>query len=178
MAVVEARLLGVCFSDPELQPSGDMRGFIQKYCLGCSSLAATSSKEPSSFFCLKCDLDSAKRGSSQICWLYPRFELTLGDQPRVHHNLSKELIQVRCNQVLGDQLFPSIPASQWMHGAKSFIRSRSRWRRLSKLMDLNGHGSGGDVVSEERFDPPRVKVQLNVGRNDIFMATKVEYIWS
>lgn len=43
-------------------------------------------------------------------------------------------------------------------------------------MDLNGHGSG-DVVSES-FDPPRVKVHLNVGRNDIFMATKLEYIWS
>ncbi|KAG0334618.1 hypothetical protein BG000_008183 [Podila horticola] len=176
LAVVEARLLGVFFSDPELQPSGDMRGFIQKYCLRCSSLAVTSSKEPSSFFCLKCDLDPAKRDSSQICWLYPRFELTLGDQPRVHHNLSKELIQARCHEVLGDQLFPSIPASQWMHSAESYTRSRSRWNRVFKLMDLNGHGSG-DVVSES-FDPPRVKVHLNVGRNDIFMATKLEYIWS
>lgn len=176
MAIVEAQLLGLCFSDPELRPSGAMHGFIQKYCLGCSSLAMTSPKEPLSFICPKCDLDLAKRDSSQLCWLYPRFELTLGDQPHAHHNLSKQLIQVRCDQVLGDQLFPSIPASQWVHDARSFIRSRSRWKRLSKLMNLSGQDSGDDVVLGESTDSPRVRVHLTVGLNDIFMATKLEYI--
>ncbi|KAG0026173.1 hypothetical protein BGZ81_006576 [Podila clonocystis] len=178
MAVVVAHLLGVCFSDPEPRLSDDLRGFIQKRCLGCSSLATTSPKEPLSFFCPKCDLDPAMRDSSRLCWLYPRFELTLGDQPRVHYNLSKELIQVRCNQALGDQVFPSIPASQWVHDAKSFLRSKTRWKRLSKFLNLNEQYSGDDIVTRESTDSPRVRVHLTVGLNDTVMATKLEYIWS
>ncbi|KAI9234676.1 MAG: hypothetical protein BYD32DRAFT_422877 [Podila humilis] len=178
--------MGVYFLDPGLQPTGtidqgsqslhNMRGFIQRYCLCCMSLAATSPMEPSSFFCPNCDLDPTKR-ARQFQWVYPRFEITLGDHPRVSHNLSSEQIQVRCDRALGDQLFPSLPASQWMQDANSFVRSKSRWKRLSKLM-LGGQDSSGDDVFSEVTNPPRVKVHLTVGLNEIFKATKLEYIWS
>lgn len=178
--------MGVYFLDPGLQPPGitvqgsqplrSMRGFIQRYCLCCTSLAATSPKEPSLFFCLNCDLDPTKR-ARRFQWVYPRFEITLGDHPRMGRNLSSEQIQVRCDHVLGDQLFPSLPASQWMQDAASFVRSKSRWKRLSKLM-LGGHDSSGDDVFSEVTEPPRIKVHLTVGLNDIFKATKLEYIWS
>lgn len=178
--------MGVYFSDPGLQQPGttdqgsrslrNMRGFIQRYCLCCMSLAATSPKELSSFFCPNCDLDSTKR-ARQFQWVYPRFEITIGDHPRVGHNLSSEQIQVRCDHALGNQLFPSLPASQWMQDANSFVRSKSRWKRLSKLM-LGGQDSSGDDVFSEAINPPRVKVHLTVGLNEIFKATKLEYIWS
>ncbi|KAF9428978.1 hypothetical protein BGZ94_000262 [Podila epigama] len=187
-AVIEAYIFGVYFTDPDFQPTEEMFGFIQKYCTACSSLAMTSPKDDSTFFCPYCHLDTTRRESSQLLWMYPPFEMTVGDHPLFRSNLAKELAQVRCPSELGDQLFSSVPADQWMQGEKMFICSRAEWKRLYVLMNLkreetnhfdnqidnvNADGASETIMEQH---PLRIKLYITVGINNIMKATKVEHI--
>jgi len=115
--------------------------------------------------------------------MYPGFELSLGDKPRLAANLSSEGLQLRCQYEIGDQVFVSVPARKWTRSEEGFQKSRMRWKRLVQLMNS---GSGQldrdeeeDTGRKDSLDvdlPQKVRVEVRVGVNMMTKALKVDYL--
>ncbi|KAG0301691.1 Shieldin complex subunit 2 [Dissophora globulifera] len=112
----------------------NMFDFIQCYCTGCHSPAVSSPQNPAILFCSFCHLDPQK-SHAPLEWMYPAFELSLGDRPQMDEGSEGERLQLRCQLEIGDQVFWSVPARRWMQNEKGFWRSRRRWERLIELMN-------------------------------------------
>ncbi|KAK3809202.1 MAG: hypothetical protein J3Q66DRAFT_67496 [Benniella sp.] len=189
-AILDAYILAVSFPDlvssEADQIEYDMLGFIQCYCTGCQSAAVSSPQNPSILFCPFCHLDP-QRNHHPLEWMYPGFELSLGDKPRLAANLSSEGLQLRCQYEIGDQVFLSVPARKWTQSEEGFQRSRMRWKRLVQLMN-NGCGQldrdeEEDAGRKDSLDvdlryriPQKVRVEVRVGVNMMTKALKVDYL--
>ncbi|KAF9568616.1 hypothetical protein EC968_002879 [Mortierella alpina] len=166
--ILAARFPNVSSNDNG-ESCGELFGPIQSYCTGCSSTAVSSPQNPSILFCPHCHLDPQRRAQSTLEWMYPTFELAIGDKPRLGGNLSNQSLQVRCQLRVGDQVFPSVPARSWMENEEGFWKAKKRWQKLVDLMN-------GDDESGERRPCQKVRVELKVGVGMVTKALKVEYL--
>ncbi|KAF9364281.1 hypothetical protein BGX34_001988 [Mortierella sp. NVP85] len=189
-AILDAYILAVSFPDlvssEADQIEYDMLGFIQCYCTGCQSAAVSSPQNPSILFCPFCHLDP-QRNHHPLEWMYPGFELSLGDKPRLAANLSSEALQLRCQYEIGDQVFVSVPARKWTQSEEGFQKSRMRWKRLVQLMNSAcgqlDRDEEGDTGRKDSLDvdlryriPQKVRVEVRVGVNMMTKALKVDYL--
>ncbi|KAF9963306.1 hypothetical protein BGZ65_004538 [Modicella reniformis] len=173
-AILDAYILAASFPDlisaEDGQNDHDMYGFIQCYCTGCHSAAVTSPQNPSILFCPFCHLDP-QRNHHPLEWMYPGFELSLGDKPRLSANLSIGQLQLRCQHEIGDQVFVAVPASSWMEDEEEFSKSRGRWKRLVELMNNASSGHFDRDVTTGL----KVRVEIRVGMN-MTKALRVDYL--
>ncbi|KAG0198778.1 hypothetical protein BGX28_007818, partial [Mortierella sp. GBA30] len=181
-ATIDGYILAASFPDvygDNDRQSQEIYGFIKCYCTGCASAAVSSPQNPSILFCPHCHLDPQRRAKSTLEWMYPSFELSLGDKPRMGANLSSECLQVRCQMQTGDQVFPSVPAWSWMQDEEGFWRARRRWQRLVELMsDGSEHQKrpGYDKEDDGGGQRQRVRLELRVGINLMTKALNIEYL--
>ncbi|KAI1316100.1 hypothetical protein EDD11_010414 [Mortierella claussenii] len=191
-AILDAHIMAVSFPDlvddnGEASYDSDMFGFIRCYCTGCYSIAVTSPQNPAILLCRECHSDPQK-SRRPLEWMYPTFELSLADKPRLAANLASESLQVRCQLEVGDQVFMSVPARRWMQDEEGFWISRGRWRKLMELMNKQGECAdegrgtedevsaaaggegGGDDVAQ------RIRVEMRVGVNMVAKALRVAYL--
>ncbi|KAG0267255.1 hypothetical protein BG011_007664 [Mortierella polycephala] len=178
-AFIEGYILAVNF--PDLSNNGDddendMFEFIQCYCTGCHSVAASSPQSPSILFCPHCHLDPQRRAQSTLEWMYPSFELSLGDKARMGANVSSECLQIRCQFEVGDQVFLSVPARRWMQDEEGFWRCQRRWKRLVAMM--NGQDENEEIEGAGRTSScqQQLRIEVRVGVNMVIKALNVAYL--
>ncbi|KAF9187671.1 Shieldin complex subunit 2 [Haplosporangium sp. Z 767] len=178
-AFIEGYILAVNFPDLSNNNDGDesdMFGFIQCYCTGCHSVAVSSPQNPSILFCPHCHLDPQRRAQSTLEWMYPSFELSVGDKARMSANVSSECLQVRCQFEVGDQVFLSVPARRWMQDEEGFWKCQRKWKRLVAMM--NGQDEDEDVKGVGRTGScqQRLRIEARVGVNMVIKALNVAYL--
>jgi len=197
--VEETTILAVRFPDLTSDYNVDddnqdaMFSFIQCYCKGCSSPTVASPQNPSILFCPHCHLDPQRRQSSTLEWCYPPFEVTLTDRTsRLGASLSVEMIQVRCQMELGNQIFSEVPADQWMTSGDEaqFWKCQDQWVQIMKhLNNVNSlsdeyHAEDDQTAENKAQDQSepfetrerRVKVEVRVGLNFVAKGLSIHYI--
>ena len=211
-ATIEATILAVNFPNLTTDYNVDdddkdaMFSFIQCYCKGCSSPAVASPQDTSILFCPHCHLDPQRRQTSTLEWYYPLFEMTLTDRvknSRVGASLSVEMLQVRCQMELGNQVFPTVPADQWMSSSdeSQFWKCRDWWVKImehlnnSVSLELENDDQddqdededekkerelrrkrGQELIEASGTKSKRVKVDVRVGLNFAAKALKIHYL--
>ncbi|GJJ78800.1 hypothetical protein EMPS_11159 [Entomortierella parvispora] len=172
-----------------------MFSFIQCYCKGCSSPAVASPQNPSILFCPHCHLDPQRRQTSTLEWYYPPFEITLTDRTNISRlgaSLSMEMIQVRCQMELGNQVFAEVPADKWMTSGDEadFWKCRDQWVQIMRQLNNANSESDEDNVEEDRTSKDsaqgqpgplevrkkKVKAEVRVGLNFAAKGLSIHYL--
>ncbi|KAG0049333.1 hypothetical protein BGZ83_005872 [Gryganskiella cystojenkinii] len=191
----ETTILTVDFPDltdnynvDDLDPDA-MLSFIKCYCRDCTSPAESSPQNPAIFYCPHCHL----RQKSSLEWYYPPFQMTLIDlkkkgsqRTKLGATLSTEMLQVRCQLELGDQVFPTVPASEWVGegDVAKFWRCKESWTEImanfnsgsDEDTDDNDHDQSTKDHGQRHQYQRNARVEVRVGLNFVAKALAVRYL--
>ncbi|KAF9096974.1 hypothetical protein BGX29_008338 [Mortierella sp. GBA35] len=164
---------------------GSMFAVACGICSNCSSRMVESDENPRTLICLDCQADPDKRAASVVKWSYPDFWFQLSDKPSPASKSSTETIRVMCQGVIGDQVFPTVPAANWAESIDKYHESVQEWtacmkelngqptRRAGQDMDIDEGGQDAELNTRRR----RVRVELMIGKNRMVKPYRVKYLY-
>ncbi|KAF9931423.1 hypothetical protein FBU30_010261 [Linnemannia zychae] len=183
VALVEGYINGVTF------PANIMDQFWEEesvfsiphiVCSYCDTVMEPSEDDPTSYFCAECQLEPNKQEKSKMKWCYHAFQFRLGDKPWSANDQQTNTIRVSCKGDVGQQVFPTIPATKWSKSLKNYRKCREEWITWMKMLAgqpvIEVKSSNNDSAQDRNAKHRRVQVEIGVGKGRMGKAVRVKYL--
>ncbi|OAQ24701.1 hypothetical protein K457DRAFT_35666 [Linnemannia elongata AG-77] len=189
--VIDSRFMGIAsvhgYIDGVTFPEDIMSQFWAKdsvfsipllVCSNCNMKMEPLQDDMKRFVCVNCQSDHEKRETSKPKPCYHDFQFWLKDQPTLGgaYHPQADTIRVSCKGDVCQQVFPTIPATEWFESIEKYQECRQTW--IEWMQMLSGETGGGGALDKSALNARRrrVRVEVGVGKGRMGRAVRVKYL--